>query len=145
MSNWEHKAKEDAIDILRDNMEDLVDCVENNSGVVMERDLERCVEWYDKVFEWLSSTDISPREATEILEELHQFQETDSGLWQGQEPLEAVSAMGFWTYKNAVQHFINVSLKDIASIDFDVARKENEDEDEEFNRDEIEQLIDGEL
>jgi hypothetical protein len=42
------------------------------------------------------------QEAAELLDELRDNEETDSGLWQGLEPREAVCAQAAYTYGNAV-------------------------------------------
>ena len=44
----------------------------------------------------------SSHDAVEVLEQLLEHQETDSGLWDGAEPLEAVRIMAAYTYGNAV-------------------------------------------
>lgn len=40
--------------------------------------------------------------AAQILDELSDFEETDSGLWEGLEPRRAISAQAAYTYGNAV-------------------------------------------
>lgn len=42
------------------------------------------------------------KEAATILEELSEFEEDDSGLWEGQEPHAAVQTQAAYTYGNAV-------------------------------------------
>jgi chaperonin cofactor prefoldin len=42
------------------------------------------------------------QEAAELLDELRQQEETDSGLWEGLAPREAISAQAAHTYGNAV-------------------------------------------
>lgn len=42
------------------------------------------------------------REAAEVLEQLRDYEETDSGLWASLGPREAISAMAAYTYANAV-------------------------------------------
>jgi DNA repair exonuclease SbcCD ATPase subunit len=55
---------------------------------------------------------ISPREAIDILDNADET-ETDSGLWEGIEnPLDAVSAMGFWTYKLDLYNKIKEVMKE---------------------------------
>ena len=46
--------------------------------------------------------DYNLSEAAEILNELSQYEETDSGLWQGLEPRRAIAAQAAYTYGNAV-------------------------------------------
>lgn len=41
-------------------------------------------------------------EAVELLDDLREHTETDSGLWEGEEPREAISAQAAFTYGNAV-------------------------------------------
>jgi hypothetical protein len=43
-------------------------------------------------------------EAGEILRELGEWEETDSGLWQGMEPRRGVAAQAAYTYGNCVYH-----------------------------------------
>ena len=41
-------------------------------------------------------------EAAELIDELSDCEETDSGLWEGQQPKEAISTCAAFTYGNAV-------------------------------------------
>ena len=45
------------------------------------------------------------QEAAELLDELNDYEETDSGLWQGLDPRAAISAQAAYTYGNAVMRF----------------------------------------
>lgn len=42
------------------------------------------------------------QEATEILREYRDYEETDSGIWEGLEPVKAIGAKAAYTYGNAV-------------------------------------------
>lgn len=46
--------------------------------------------------------DYSLLEAAQLLDDLPKHEETDSGLWEGQEPREAVATQAAFTYGNAV-------------------------------------------
>lgn len=48
----------------------------------------------------------SLREAAELLEELAEHEETDSGLWEGLPPRSVISAQAAYTYGNAVWHAV---------------------------------------
>ncbi len=52
-------------------------------------------------------------EAAEILDELSDYEETDSGLWSGLPPREAVCAQAGWTCRNAAQCLAEELLKRI--------------------------------
>lgn len=49
--------------------------------------------------------DYTLTEAADLLDELSDWEETDSGLWQGLEPRRAVTCQAAFTYGNAVYHF----------------------------------------
>ncbi|MCA9068742.1 MAG: hypothetical protein KDA84_07455 [Planctomycetaceae bacterium] len=44
-------------------------------------------------------------DAAELLDELAEFEETDSGLWEGCEPRQAIGVQAAFTYGSAVWHF----------------------------------------
>lgn len=46
--------------------------------------------------------DYSLQEAAELLDDLSEHEETDSGLWEGLEPRRAIAAQAAYTYGNAV-------------------------------------------
>jgi hypothetical protein len=52
-------------------------------------------------------------EAVELLEQLDQYEETDSGLWEGLPPKKVISAMAAYTYGNAVYWKWNELIKEI--------------------------------
>jgi hypothetical protein len=52
-------------------------------------------------------------EAAQLLDELSNDEETDSGLWEGQEPREAVITQAAYTYGNAVMSKWNDFIKKI--------------------------------
>jgi hypothetical protein len=44
-------------------------------------------------------------EAAELLDDLSKFEETDTGLWEGQEPRRAIATQAAFTYGNAVYSY----------------------------------------
>ena len=85
------------------------------------------------VDKWYSLT-----EAAEVLDSLSDFTETDSGLWQGLEPRDAISAQAAYTYGNAVYSMavnliaeINDQAESIIEDFDDEAKEKGEDRDEE--------------
>lgn len=79
-------------------------------------------------------------EAAAILDEFSDQEETDSGLWEGLQPREAISAQAAYTYGNAVydlwrQHVVehlNEKLEELADglADARIDAKETEDADD---------------
>jgi hypothetical protein len=56
-------------------------------------------------------------EAADLLAELGQYEEDDSGLWEGLSPREAVSAQAAYTYGNAVYSLWQERIEEINSDD----------------------------
>lgn len=54
------------------------------------------------------------QEAAEILSQLSDHLETDSGLWDRQEPEEALSSQAGWTMRNAANHWADHILQEIS-------------------------------
>ena len=85
-------------------------------------------------------------EAAELLDELSDCEETDSGLWEGLAPRDAISAQAAYTYGNAVYSEFQDLIREINSDaeciieDYDEKIQEaeeaaDEDEDEDENLD----------
>lgn len=52
-------------------------------------------------------------EAAGLLYQLDEFEETDSGLWEGQSPREAISTRAAFTYGRAVEEYVREFVKEI--------------------------------
>jgi hypothetical protein len=52
-------------------------------------------------------------EAAELIDQLPEHEETDSGLWEGQQPKEAIGTCAAFTYGNAVYHYWSELIKEI--------------------------------
>ena len=52
-------------------------------------------------------------EAAELLDQLNEYEETDSGLWEGRDPREAISAQAAYTYGNAVMTKWQEKIKEV--------------------------------
>lgn len=59
-------------------------------------------------------------ESAQILDQLHRYEETDSGLWEGSEPRKAIEIQAAYTYGNAVynlwRHLIGELNKEFSSF-----------------------------
>jgi len=75
--------------------------------------------------EEITSKEYSPEEAIAVLEYYSEFEETDSGLWDGVKNWrQMLSAMAAYTYSNAVMSKICDLFNEINSIDVDDVRAE---------------------
>lgn len=99
-TNYHEKAEDDAKDAVENFLEEIVE------------DLLDKGEAKDSLYDYAGGdsyhhenhTDrsYSLLEAAELLDQLSEHEETDSGLWDGMEPREAVKAQAAYTYGNAV-------------------------------------------
>lgn len=55
----------------------------------------------------------SLKDAAEVLSELSEWEEDDSGLWEGQAPKDAIATQAAFTYGNAVMSFFGNLISEI--------------------------------
>jgi hypothetical protein len=101
--NWNTEALGDAKDLI-ENFKDEVTEQLLNKGEASD-DWNNDYPNGDSYFhESYVDKSYSLTKAAELLDELDEYEETDSGLWQGLSPKEAISTQAAYTYGNAV-HF----------------------------------------
>jgi hypothetical protein len=100
-TNYREKAEEEAKDMLRYHRDEVAEAL---SSAHTDTGVHRLVEQATDRYLWESVTDraYSLREAADVIEELFSVREMDSGLWDGQEPFDAISTMAAYTFRNAV-------------------------------------------
>lgn len=87
----------------------ILECFENSEDVESISDLKTEFENYDdngSIHQYVESDltwQQSLRESDIILNEFSEYEQDDSGLWEGQEPEEAIRSKAFWTYKSALE------------------------------------------
>jgi hypothetical protein len=97
--NWSASADSDARDAIEYFLDEIVSrAFDDRDEVPTGID-----EWSDSYHhETHIDRSYSLMEAAEVLDQLSQYEETDSGLWEGQEPQEAVITQAAFTYAHAV-------------------------------------------
>ena len=95
-------AREIAVDAVREYQEDILKAIMKGKKYTLNADvpINQC-----SIYTWINEkSEIFPdlQEAAAILEELARFKETDSGIWQGLEPREAIISQAVSTFTNAV-------------------------------------------
>lgn len=100
MGDYLEAAKTDARDAAENFLDEIVDNIVGNEGEISETDISDYSDSYHH--ETHVDRSYSLKEAAELLDDLDDYEEDDSGLWQGLEPREAISAMAAFTYGNAV-------------------------------------------
>jgi hypothetical protein len=100
-TSWSDKAKSDAFDCAEHFLDEL--CQMWRDDRKLSTDLNNDYPDGDSYHhENHTDASYSLTEASAILEELDDYEETDDGLWEGLNPREAISAQAAYTYGNAV-------------------------------------------
>lgn len=94
-ANYKEYVDNEARSFVDEYEDELLDEIKNGNTDVYEFVNDyRVHEWVDNDFIYVDLTD-----SAEILEQSDNV-ETDFGLWEGQEPIEAIKTQAFFTYKN---------------------------------------------
>lgn len=103
---------EDAVSEAKDAVESFID--EIVEALVDDGEAKRYISNYDEdYFENLNQY-YSLLEAAVILDDLSEFEVTDSGLWEGQDdPQEAVKIQAIFTYRNAVENYFDGEMETV--------------------------------
>lgn len=100
MGEYRKEAIEDAKEAARYFMNEIVEEILDENGTTDKLEISD----YSDSYHYETHIDKSYRlkDAAELLDDLHEFEETDSKLWQELSPKDAIEAMAAYTYGNAV-------------------------------------------
>lgn len=148
--DYNYKVEEVAKDVLEDNINNWVEMAgEGNAWDIME---ELDVATHDAIDREFLSIDL--HDCAYVLE--NGEVETDSGLWEGLDPIQAVESMAFFTFRNDVienlKDKVHGELEDYLDLleseseqiqnDLDEVIELREDNSEDYNEDEEDELTD---
>jgi hypothetical protein len=140
MGNWRKEAADDAILFIDEYKDAIVEQIMDNKEASDELNYD-----YDKGAAFIHESYIDKEydllDAAQLLKDLRDYKETDSGLWKGQEPEQAISTQAAFTYGNVVVVFIQDLIKEINEK---VAEIEDWDGKEESGKlkEEVEKIVD---
>jgi uncharacterized membrane-anchored protein YhcB (DUF1043 family) len=101
MSNYTQKAMDDARETVSEYREEILEKLEESDKASDDlfNDYSNGDAYHHEshIDKWYNLTD-----AAELLDELCNHEETDSGLWESQQPKEAIGTCAAYTYGNAV-------------------------------------------
>lgn len=107
--NYRNEASDDAADFAENFLDQIIEQIVENGKA--SDDFRNDYSDGDSYFyESYVDRGYSLKEAAELLDEL---EETDSGLWEGQSPRDAISTQAAFTYGNAVASFIHYLIEEI--------------------------------
>jgi hypothetical protein len=149
-TNYLREAADDAADTVRNFADEILEQLlgDGEASDDLLNDYPGGDAWHHEnhVDNWYSLID-----AATLIDQLSEFEETDSGLWEGQQPKEAISTCAAFTYGNAVysewRELIEKINEEAGNIiaDFEERAAELQDQIDDLNGevDVIEQTGDG--
>ena len=100
-TNYRKEAADDAASTVQNFADEILQMLvdDGKASDDLMNDYPNGDAWHHEshVDRWYNLTD-----AAELIDQLSQFEETDSGLWGGQQPKEAIGTCAAFTYGNAV-------------------------------------------
>jgi hypothetical protein len=99
-SNYYKYVSEQAQELFDDNRSDFFSSLEDSDIDVYDFFDSAIHNWVDNDFIYIDLHDCA-----DILESSNEV-ESDSGLWEGQDPIKAVEAMAFFTYRNDLMYAV---------------------------------------
>src|SRR5690606_5710707 len=113
-SNYSEYVESEAKTFVDEYEEDLMSRIKDGDTDIHEFVHDyRLHEWVDNDFIYVDLID-----SAEILEQSDNV-ETDSGLWEGQEPREAIKTQAFFTYRNDLGYVIMDKIESLLQLKLD--------------------------
>lgn len=110
--NYQTEAINDAIDFANNYIDEIVEQLQNEGKA--SDDYNNDYPSGDSYFHGnYVDRSYNLKEAAELLDDLDDFEETDSGLWEGQELREAIATQAAFTYGCAVGSFFRDLIEKI--------------------------------
>jgi hypothetical protein len=110
--DYSKEAGEDAKEFIENFIEEIIDQLISDGSA--STDLNNDYDNGDAfIHETYTDRDYNLQEAAKLLHDLTDYEETDSGLWEGQEPRQAVATQAAFTYSSAVTSVIIDIIKSI--------------------------------
>ena len=129
MSDYRQDALDDAQETILEYIDEIVEQLEEKgeASADLYNDYHGGDTWHNEshIDRWYNL-----REAAELLDQLSEHKEDDSGLWAGQEPRQAIGTQAAFTYGNAVYSEWRDLISHINSEYLDWEAEDEEDRDD---------------
>lgn len=106
MVNYESEVEKEAIDFIEEVMEEFLESMENDENYFLDGDVD------DRFFECVTDKSYSLTDAAFVIENSNSV-ETDSGLWDGKDPAEALETQAAFTFSNDVRSEVEDIYEDV--------------------------------
>lgn len=108
MVDYYDEVRKEAVDFIEEVMDEVAESLKNGENYLLDGDVE------DRFFECVTDRSYTLSDAAFVIENSNNV-ETDSGLWEGQEPHEAVKTQAAFTFSNDVHATVEEMYEDIKS------------------------------
>lgn len=108
MVHYSDEVRKEAVDFIEEMMDEFIDAMQNENDYFFENDVE------DRFFECVCDRLYTLTDAAFVIENSDNV-ETDSGLWEGQEPAEALETQAAFTFSNDVHSEVEEIYENVKS------------------------------
>jgi hypothetical protein len=108
MVRYDSEVHKEAVDFIEEFMDDVVEALKNDENYLLDGDLN------DTFFEMITDRSYTLSDAAFVIDNSNNV-ETDSGLWEGKDPQDAVEIQAAFTYSNDVHSEVEEIYEDLKS------------------------------
>jgi len=108
MVKYDAEVRTEAVDFIDEMLDEFIEAMQNESDYFFEGDVE------DRFFENVGDRSYTLTDAAFVIENSDNV-ETDSGLWEGQEPAEALETQAAFTFSNDVRSEVEEIYESVKS------------------------------
>jgi hypothetical protein len=108
MVSYESEVRKEAVDFIEEVMDEVKEALQNEEGYLLDGDVD------DRFFECVTDRSYTLSDAAFVIENSRNV-EDDSGLWQGQDPQDAIKSQAAFTFANDVRSEIEDIYEQIKS------------------------------
>lgn len=106
MVNYDNEVEKEAVDFIEEMMDEFIEAMENDENYFLDGDVQ------DRLFESVTDRSYSLTDAAFVIENSNNV-ESDSGLWDGKDPAEALETQAAFTFSNDVSSQIEEIYEDV--------------------------------
>lgn len=108
MVDYYDEVQKEAVDFIEEVMDDVVEALKNDDKYLLDGDVS------DRFFECVTDRSYTLSDAAFVIDHSNNV-ETDSGLWEGKDPQDAIETQAAFTYSNDVHSEVEEIYEDLKS------------------------------
>jgi hypothetical protein len=108
MVDYSDEVRKEAVDFIEEVMDDVIESLKNGEEYLLDGDLN------DRFFECVTDRSYTLSDAAFVIDNSNNV-ETDSGLWEGKDPQDAIETQAAFTFSNDVNSDVEEIYEDLKS------------------------------